>query len=56
MDRRRRGSLVGLLMTAAYRLSRAETYTPVSYWMGLSMRDLRRWLDVVAAEQRRTKD
>lgn len=31
----------------AYRLSRADTFTPVTYWMSIPLRDLFGWIDVI---------
>jgi hypothetical protein len=42
-------------MATAYRLSRADTFTPVSVWMSMPIRKLMRWLDVVGEVQAQDK-
>lgn len=38
-------------MTTAYKLSRADTFTPVATWMAMPIRQLTRWLEVIVEVQ-----
>jgi hypothetical protein len=51
----RRVDPISRIMRTAYQLSRADTCTPVSYWMSIPLRQLFRWLDVVAEVQAQDK-
>ena len=42
-------------MSTAYRLARADTHTPVGYWMQLPVRELLQWVDVIAKVQEQDK-
>jgi hypothetical protein len=42
-------------MVIAYKLSRADTFTPVADWMSMPIRRLIRWIDVVAEVQAQEK-
>jgi hypothetical protein len=42
-------------MKTAYRLSRADTFTPVSVWMAMPLRRLLSWIDVIAEVQAQDK-
>jgi hypothetical protein len=44
----RRVDLIGHLRKQAYYLSRSDTFTPVSYWMSIPIRDLRGWIDAIS--------
>ena len=41
------------MKTVALNLSRAETYTPVSYWLSQPVNEMLDWIEVVAAARRR---
>jgi hypothetical protein len=42
-------------MEKAYEMSRADTYTPVSYWMAMPFRNVKRWRAAIFAVQARDK-
>jgi len=42
-------------MKTAYKLSTADTFTPVSTWMSMPVRQLNRWIDVVVEVQAQNK-
>ena len=42
-------------MATCYRLARADTYTPIGYWMGLPLASLNKWVEVIAATQKEDK-
>lgn len=42
-------------MATCYRLARADTYTPIGYWMALPLKQLNRWVEVIAETQKEDK-
>jgi len=42
-------------MKTAYKLSTADTFTPVSTWMAMPIRQINRWIDVVVEVQAQQK-
>ena len=42
-------------MKVAYKLSTADTFTPVATWMSMPIRQLKRWIDVIAEVQAQEK-